>query len=93
MSTPGNTSASSSSSHNFSLLNICAKVVMDGSNYNDWMRNIKMALRFEDKEYVLEKELKELDESKATPEEYAAYKKHYDDATKVACIMVATMSP
>jgi len=31
-----------------------------------------MALRFEDKEYVLEKELKELDESKATPEEYAA---------------------
>ena len=93
MSTPGNTYASSFSSYNFSLLNICAKVVMDGSNYNDWMRNIKMALRFEDKEYVLEKELKELDESKATPEEYAAYKKHYDDATKVACIMVATMSP
>ncbi|KAL7600497.1 hypothetical protein Lser_V15G27033 [Lactuca serriola] len=93
MSTPGNTSASSSSSHNFSLLNICSKVVMDGSNYNDWMCNIKMVLRFEDKEYVLEKELKELDESKATPEEYAAYKKHYDDATKVACIMVATMSP
>ena len=93
MSTSRNTSTSSSSSHNFSLLNICSKVVMDGSNYNDWIRNIKMALRFEDKEYVLEKELKELDESKATPEEYAAYKKHYDDATKVACIMVATMSP
>ncbi|CAH1441953.1 unnamed protein product [Lactuca virosa] len=45
---------------NFSLLNICSKVVMDGSNYNDWMRNSKMALRFENKEYVLEKELKSL---------------------------------
>ncbi|CAH1413538.1 unnamed protein product [Lactuca virosa] len=52
-----------------------------------------MALRFENKEYVLEKELKELDENEATPEDLAAYKKHYDDATKVACIMVATMSP
>ncbi|KAI3700614.1 hypothetical protein L2E82_45250 [Cichorium intybus] len=55
------------------------------------MRNIKMALRFEDREYVLEKELIEVDPDTATPEEYASYKKHYGNATKVACIMVATM--
>ncbi|XP_023768339.1 uncharacterized protein LOC111916919 [Lactuca sativa] len=52
-----------------------------------------MSLRFEDKEYVLEKELNEIDESKATPEEIAEYRTHYKDATKVSCIMVATMTP
>ncbi|KAD3641221.1 hypothetical protein E3N88_30445 [Mikania micrantha] len=93
MSVPNDASGSSSSNHNFALLNICSKVTLDGTNYNDWMRNIKMALRFEDKEYVLDKELIEIDEERATPEELAAYKKHYMDATKVACIMVATMTP
>ena len=52
------------------------------------MHNIKMNLHFEVKEYVLEKPLDETDEEKATLEEMVAYKKHYNDATKVACIMV-----
>ena len=51
-----------------------------------------MDLHFGDKEYVLEKPLDEIDEEKATPEEMVAYKKHYNDATKVACIMVAIMT-
>ena len=69
MSTPNDSSGSSSSNHNFSLLNICSKVQLGGINYNDWMRNIKMALHFEDKEYVLERPLDEINEEKATPEE------------------------
>lgn len=52
-----------------------------------------MALHFEDKEYVLEKPLDEIDEMKSTPKEITAYEKHYKDATKVACIIVATMNP
>ncbi|KAI3739397.1 hypothetical protein L2E82_29801 [Cichorium intybus] len=52
-----------------------------------------MALRFEHKEYVLETELVEVDPNTATPEEIASYTKHSDDATKVACIMIATMNP
>ena len=77
MSTPTDAfgSSSSSSNNNFSLLNICTKVQLDGTNHNDWMHNIKMALRFEDKEYVLEKTLDEIDEMKATPKEVAAYEK------------------
>ena len=74
-------------------MGICNRLTLDGTNYNDWFRNIKLALRYEDKEYVLEKELIEIDESEANPEEIVAYKKHCDDATKVACIMVATMTP
>ena len=74
MLTPNN--ASGSSSNNFPLLNICSNVTFDGTNYNDWMWNIKMALCFEDKDYVLDKELLEIDETIATPEEQAKYRRH-----------------
>lgn len=40
-----------------------------------------MAIRFEDKEYVLEKELLEIDETKATAAELAEHRKHYNDAS------------
>ncbi|KAI3724048.1 hypothetical protein L2E82_35813 [Cichorium intybus] len=75
------------------ILLLCSKVTMDGTNYNDWIRNIKMALRFEHKEYVLETELVEVDPNTATPEEIAACTKHSYDATKVTFIMIATMNP
>ena len=52
-----------------------------------------MTLCFEDKAYVLEKELVEINETKTTPEEQVENRRHYNDATKVACIMVATMTP
>ena len=50
-----------------------------------------MVTRYEDKEYVLDEELKEL-EPTATLEEIAEYQAHERDATKVACIMLATMT-
>ena len=55
------------------------------------MWNIKIALRFEDKEYMLEKERFEIDETKFTPGQLAKYRRYCNDATKVACIMVATV--
>ena len=55
------------------------------------MRNLKMTLQYEGKEFVLDKLLIEIDESIVALEEQAAYKQHYDDAKKVACIMVTTM--
>ncbi|KAI3753413.1 hypothetical protein L2E82_25465 [Cichorium intybus] len=85
--------APQSNSNVTSILSLCSKVTLDGTNYNDWIRNIKMALRFEHKEYVLETELIEIDPDTATPDEIAQYSKHSDDATKVACIMIATMNP
>ncbi|KAI3690901.1 hypothetical protein L2E82_49113 [Cichorium intybus] len=86
-------SAPQSNSSVPSILSLCSKVQLNGTNYNDWIRNIKMALRYENKEYVLETELVDVDPETATPEEIASYQKHSDDATKVACIMIATMNP
>ena len=55
-------------SGSFSLMNLCGRVIFDGSNFNDWIRNIIMAIRYEDKEYVLDKELTKIDVTIATPE-------------------------
>ena len=95
MSTPGDASAASSSTHHsgFSLLSTMSKVTFDDTNYIDWIHNIKMDLLFEGKEYILEEKLVEIDEATATPKQLASYKKYYDDATKVACIKVATLIP
>ena len=95
MSTPSDASAplSSTNHSSFSLLSIVSKVTFDGTNYYDWMRNINMDFRFEGKVYVLEVKLVEIDEATATPEQLSSYKKHYDGATKVTCIMVSIMIP
>ncbi|KAL7582212.1 hypothetical protein Lser_V15G44680 [Lactuca serriola] len=76
----------------FTLMNLCGKVTFDGSNFNEWIRKIRMITRYEDKEYVLDKELKEIDETTATPQEIADFHAHERDATKVAWIMMATMT-
>ena len=51
-----------------------------------------MAIHYEEKEYVLDKELKEIDEETATLEQLAEYRAHGKDATKVLYIMLATMT-
>ena len=51
-----------------------------------------MAISYEDKEYVLDNEIKEIDEATATLEQIVEYKTHERDATKVLCIMIATIT-
>lgn len=87
------TTQASSSNSNFSLLSILSKEKSTGPNYMEWIRNLKMTIRYEGKEYVLKKPIVELDHSTATPNETVSYNKHSYDVTKVACIMVATMAP
>ena len=90
---PSNNATSSSNPNgSFTLMNLCGKVTFDGSNFNEWIRNIMMITRYEDKEYVLDKELKEIDETTATPQEITDFQAHERDATKVACIMMATIT-
>lgn len=59
----------------------------------DWIRNLKMTIRYKNKEYVLDNVTIEIDELITTHEELALHKQHVDDAMKVACIMIATMVP
>ena len=77
----------------FSLMPVLnrEKLKEDGSNYLDWIRTLRITLRYENKEYVLDEDVPVLGEN-PTPEEVNAYNKHYDESTKVACLMLATMA-
>ncbi|KAJ9554596.1 hypothetical protein OSB04_018641 [Centaurea solstitialis] len=76
----------------FTLLPILAKEKLVGPNYLDWMRALRLTLRYENKEYVLDEQIVEIDHDTASPEEINAYSKHCTDSTKASCIMVSTMS-
>ncbi|KAJ9544124.1 hypothetical protein OSB04_023831 [Centaurea solstitialis] len=76
----------------FTLLPILAKEKLVGPNYLDWMRALRLTLRSENKEYVLDEQIVEIDHDTASTEEINAYSKHCTDSTKASCIMVSTMS-
>ena len=84
---------SSTQNSNFIQLSIMSKEKFIGPNYMGWMRNLKMNLRYENKEHVIEKPLVGINESNTTQKEIISFNKHSDDVTKVACIMVATITP
>ena len=79
------------SNSNFALLSVLSRERLTGPNYIDWMRNLRLTLRYEDKEYVLDEPIPEL-KNESTEEEIATYKKHVDDSNKVSCLMVVAMS-
>lgn len=50
-------------------------------------------MRYDNKECVLDNPIPEISMKTATPKDVATNAKHVDVATKVACIMIAIMSP
>ena len=53
---------------NFNLMTLLNKKQLTGPNYLDWIRTLRIDLRFEDLEYVLDNELPILSEA-PTPKE------------------------
>ena len=73
-------------------MNLCGRVIFDGSNFNDCNHNIRMAILYKEKEYALDKELKEIDVTTCTPERIVEHTTHERDATTVSCLMIAIMT-
>ncbi|KAJ9557164.1 hypothetical protein OSB04_011778 [Centaurea solstitialis] len=80
------------STSNLTLLSILSKDKLTVPNYLDWIRALRIALRYEDKEYLLDEDLPILDDE-ASPEAVDEYNKHDMESRKVACLMLASMSP
>ena len=68
------------------------KLSASGANFSDWYRNLRIVLRKEKKEYVLENPLGTLPDD-APEAEQAAYQIRSDDAITIACLMLAAMDP
>ena len=84
---------SASNNSAFNLWYVLDKEKLNGTNFIDWYRNLRIVLRQEKKEYVLEQPYPNDLPDNATDADRTAYEKHIDDAVNMSCLMLATMSP
>ncbi|KAG8497203.1 hypothetical protein CXB51_008568 [Gossypium anomalum] len=76
-----------------SLRSVLEKDKLNGLNFLDWFRNLKIVLKQERKLYVIEKPLPDEPPANASRADKDAYKKHLDEMVDVRCLMLATMNP
>ncbi|KAM5573758.1 hypothetical protein ABKV19_013350 [Rosa sericea] len=66
---------------------------LEGPNFNDWLRNLKIVLTFDKIAYVLQNAPPHTPLAQdATDEQRVAYQKHKDDETQAKCVMLASMN-
>ncbi|XP_017613650.1 uncharacterized protein LOC108458763 [Gossypium arboreum] len=76
-----------------SLRSVLEKDKLNGLNFLDWFRNLRIVLKQERKLYVIEKPLPDEPPANASRADKDAYKKHLDEMVNVGCLMLATMNP
>ena len=77
----------------FTLCSVLEKDKLNGTNYADWIRNLRIVLRAEKKEEVLDTPLPDEPDENAPLTERTAYKKACDRDLEVSCLMLACMEP
>ncbi|KAL0453846.1 UNVERIFIED_CONTAM: hypothetical protein Slati_1362700 [Sesamum latifolium] len=66
--------------------------IFNRTNYNDWLRNLKIVLDFENQTYVLDRSLPRALPEESTHEERLMFEKWYEDNRKVRSIVLASMT-
>ncbi|KAL8155059.1 hypothetical protein AgCh_000444 [Apium graveolens] len=75
-----------------SLRSILDAHKLTGPNYADWLRNLRIVLRIEKLEYVIDSPKRTEPASDANNDEHVVYRKWIDDANVAQCIMLAFMN-
>ncbi|KAK8574325.1 hypothetical protein V6N13_016126 [Hibiscus sabdariffa] len=76
-----------------SLRSILEKEKLNGINFLDLFRNLRIVLKHERKEYVIEEAVPNDPSANAPRADKDKFKKHMDDMFDVGCLMLATMTP
>ncbi|KAK8516828.1 hypothetical protein V6N12_049540 [Hibiscus sabdariffa] len=76
-----------------SLQSLLEKEKLNGINFLDWFRNLRIVLKQEMKEYVIEEVVPNEPGPNAPRADKDKFKKHMDDMLDVGCLMLATMTP
>ena len=77
----------------FALKSILEKDKLNGTNFTTWYRNLRIVLRHEKKEQVLEDPLPEEPAENANATTRNAYQKLVDESNEIRCLMLASMEP
>ena len=75
------------------LKSLLDKDKLDGNNFNEWYRNMRIVLKHEKKLHVLDEPLPQAPSDDSTAEYRAAYEKKYDEQSEIACLMLSSMNP
>ena len=78
---------------NINLCSILEANKLTGSNYIDWLKNVKIVLRGEKLAYIMETPVPLVPAVNAPAEEHVAHRKHSEDMDVACCIMLPSMSP
>ena len=78
---------------NFALKSILEKHKLNGTNFTTWYRNLRIVLKHDKKEHVLEDPLPEEPANNANATTRNAYQKLVDESNKISCLMLACMEP
>ncbi|KAK8621756.1 hypothetical protein V6N13_081189 [Hibiscus sabdariffa] len=79
--------------NNLSLRSLLEKEKLNGINFLDWFRNLRIVLKQERKEYVIEELVPDEPAANAPRADKDKFKKHMENMLDVSCLMLATMSP
>ena len=74
-----------------SLWLILEKNKLNGTNFLDWYRNLRIVLRQERKEYILDQPIPKEPAANAPRAQKDAYNKHLNDSVDVTCLMLGCM--
>ncbi|GKB23544.1 hypothetical protein Tco_0862945 [Tanacetum coccineum] len=78
---------------NNSIRSILVKEKLNGSNFLDWYRNIRIVLRNEQQLHHLEEALPEVPLATATAAIHDAYTHRVAEQQEVACLMLVSITP
>ncbi|KAK8680799.1 hypothetical protein V6N13_109737 [Hibiscus sabdariffa] len=74
-----------------SLRSLVEKEKLNGINFLDWFRNLRIVLKQERKEHVIEEPVPDEPAANAPRADKDKFKKYMDDMVDVGCLMLATM--
>ena len=77
----------------FALRSILEKDKLNGTNFTNWYRNLRIVLKQEKKDHVLDTPLPDEPDDDATVTAMNAYRKTLDESTEIRCLMLAHMEP
>ena len=81
----------SNTTSNLSLRSILEKDKLNGTNFLDWYRNLRIVLKQERKEYILDQPVPDEPAANAPKAQKDAYSKHLNDSIDVTCLMLGCM--
>ena len=77
----------------FALRSILEKDKLNGTNFTNWYRNLRIVLKQEKKEHVLDNPIPDEPADDEPAAVKAAYRRARDESTEVSCLMLAHMEP